>query len=62
MKRVTINVLTDVGCLITFIPLIITCPVLYSFLLSYGGTGGQGQRSPFQPPFTPFSGKSDTVS
>jgi hypothetical protein len=40
MKRVTINALTDIGCLITFIPSLITGLVLYFFLPSGGGRGG----------------------
>lgn len=40
MKRVTINALVDVGCLITFIPSLISGLVLYFFLPSGGGKGG----------------------
>lgn len=40
MKRVTLNALVDVGCLITFIPSLITGLVLYFFLPSGGGRGG----------------------
>jgi hypothetical protein len=40
MKRVTINALVDIGCLITFIPSLITGLVLYFFLPSGGGRGG----------------------
>ncbi|MDD1687843.1 DUF4405 domain-containing protein [Methanoregula sp.] len=40
MKRVTINALVDIGCLISFIPSLITGLVLYFFLPSGGGRGG----------------------
>lgn len=40
MKRVTINALIDIGCLITFIPSLITGLILYFFLPSGEGRGG----------------------
>ena len=40
MKRITINALVDIGCVITFIPSLITGLVLYLFLPSGGGRGG----------------------
>jgi hypothetical protein len=40
MKRVTMNALVDIGCLITFIPSLITGLVLYLFLPSGSGRGG----------------------
>ena len=40
MKRITINGLVDIGCLIMFIPSLITGLVLYFFLPSGGGRGG----------------------
>jgi hypothetical protein len=40
MKRLAINALIDIGCLITFIPSLITGLVLYFFLPSGGGRGG----------------------
>ena len=40
MKRITINALVDIGCLISFIPSLITGLVLYFFLPSGGGRGG----------------------
>ena len=40
MRRVTINALVDIGCLVTFIPSLITGLVLYFFLPSGGGKGG----------------------
>jgi hypothetical protein len=40
MKRVTINALVDIGCLITFIPSLLTGLVLYFFLPSGEGRGG----------------------
>jgi hypothetical protein len=40
MKRVTVNALVDIGCLITFIPSLITGLVLYLFLPSGSGRGG----------------------
>jgi hypothetical protein len=39
MKRVTINALVDIGCLLTFIPSLITGLVLYLVLPSGGGRG-----------------------
>jgi len=39
MKRVTINALVDIGCLVTFIPSLITGLVLYFILPSGGGRG-----------------------
>ena len=39
MKRITINALVDVGCLITFIPSLISGLVLYFVLPSGGGRG-----------------------
>jgi hypothetical protein len=40
MKRVTANALVDIGCIITFIPSLLTGLVLYFFLPSGGGRGG----------------------
>jgi hypothetical protein len=40
MKRITINAFVDIGCLITFIPSLITGLVLYFFLPSGEGRGG----------------------
>jgi hypothetical protein len=40
MRQITINALVDIGCLITFIPSLITGLVLYLFLPSGGGQGG----------------------
>lgn len=40
MKRVTINALADIGCLVTFIPSLVTGLVLYLCLPSGGGRGG----------------------
>jgi hypothetical protein len=40
MKRVTINALIDIGCLITFIPSLISGLVLFLFLPSGSGRGG----------------------
>lgn len=40
MNRVTVNTLVDIGCLITFIPSLISGLVLYFFLPSGGGKGG----------------------
>jgi len=40
MKHITVNALVDIGCLITFIPSLITGLVLYFFLPSGGGRGG----------------------
>jgi len=42
MKRVTINAIIDIGCLITFIPSIITGLVLYLVLPEGGGRGSGG--------------------
>jgi hypothetical protein len=39
MKRITINTIIDIGCLITFIPSLITGLVLYLVLPSGGGRG-----------------------
>jgi hypothetical protein len=39
MKRVTINAIVDIGCLITFIPTLITGLVLYLVLPEGGGRG-----------------------
>jgi hypothetical protein len=39
MKRVTINALVDIGCLVTFIPSLISRLVLYLVLPSGGGRG-----------------------
>ena len=39
MKRVTINTIVDIGCLITFIPSLITGLVLYLVLPEGGGRG-----------------------
>jgi hypothetical protein len=39
MKRVTLNTLIDIGCLITFIPSLVTGLVLYLVLPSGGGRG-----------------------
>jgi hypothetical protein len=39
MKRVTINAIVDIGCLIKFIPTLITGLVLYLVLPSGGGRG-----------------------
>jgi len=39
IKRVTINALVDIGCLLTFIPSLITGLVLYLVLPSGGGRG-----------------------
>lgn len=39
MKRITINALVDIGCLITFIPSLISGFVLYFVLPSGGGRG-----------------------
>jgi len=39
VKRVTINALIDIGCLITFIPSIVTGLVLYLVLPEGGGRG-----------------------
>jgi len=40
MKRITVNALVDIGCLITFILSLITGLVLYFFLPSGSGRGG----------------------
>jgi len=40
MKRITVNALVDIGCLISFIPSLATGIVLYLFLPSGGGRGG----------------------
>jgi|GEM_PF-684652 len=40
LRRVTLNALVDIGCVITFIPSLITGLVLYFFLPSGGGRGG----------------------
>lgn len=40
MKRITLNALIDIGCLITFIPSLISGMVLFLFLPSGGGRGG----------------------
>jgi hypothetical protein len=40
MKRVTINAIIDIGCLITFIPSLVTGLVLYLVLPEGGGRGG----------------------
>jgi len=42
MKRVTINALVDIGCLITFIPSLISGLVLYLFLPSASGGAETG--------------------
>jgi hypothetical protein len=39
MKRITINALVDIGCLITFIPSIVSGLVLYLVLPEGGGRG-----------------------
>lgn len=39
MKRVTLNALVDIGCVVTFIPSLLTGLVLYVFLPSGGGRG-----------------------
>jgi hypothetical protein len=39
MKRVTINALVDIGCLITFIPSLVSGLVLYLVLPEGGGRG-----------------------
>jgi hypothetical protein len=39
MKRVTINALVDIGCLIAFVPSLITGLVLYLVLPEGGGRG-----------------------
>lgn len=40
MKRITVNAIIDIGCLITFILSLITGLVLYLFLPSGSGRGG----------------------
>jgi hypothetical protein len=40
MKRATVNALVDTGCLITFIPSLITGLILYLVLPEGGGRGG----------------------
>lgn len=40
MKRITLNALVDIGCLITFIPSLISGLVLYLILPSGAGKGG----------------------
>jgi len=40
MKRITINALVDIGCLITFIPSLISGLVLFLFLPGGSGKGG----------------------
>lgn len=40
MKRVTLNALVDIGCLVTFLLTLITGLVLYFFLPSGTGRGG----------------------
>jgi hypothetical protein len=55
MKRVTINALVDIGCVIMFIPWLITGLVLYFFLPSGGGRGGScctGRSHGFGLPFS----------
>jgi hypothetical protein len=42
MKRITINALVDIGCLITFIPSFVSGLVLF-FVLPCGGGRGAGQ-------------------
>ncbi len=44
MKRITINALIDIGCLITFIPSLVSGLVLYLVLPEGGGRGVAGQR------------------
>jgi hypothetical protein len=39
MKKITVNALVDIGCLITFIPSLISGLVLYLVLPSGGGQG-----------------------
>lgn len=39
MRRITLNALIDIGCLITFIPSLISGLVLFFFLPSGGGKG-----------------------
>lgn len=40
MRRITINALVDIGCLITFIPSLVSGLVLFFFLPSGSGKGG----------------------
>ena len=40
MRKITINALVDIGCLVTFIPSLISGLVLYLVLPSGGGRGG----------------------
>lgn len=40
MKRMTINALVDIGCLLMFVPSLISGLVLYLVLPSGGGRGG----------------------
>ncbi len=39
MRRITVNALIDIGCLITFIPSFVSGVVLFFFLPSGGGRG-----------------------
>ena len=39
MRKITINALVDIGCLVTFIPSLISGLVLYLVLPSGGGRG-----------------------
>ena len=50
MKRITINALVDIGCLITFIPSLISGLVLYFVLPSGGGTGQRLDCLPWHRP------------
>jgi len=40
MRRITINALIDIGCLITFVPSLVSGLVLFFVLPSGGGRGG----------------------
>jgi preprotein translocase subunit SecG len=40
MRKITINAIVDIGCLVTFIPSLISGLVLYLVLPSGGGRGG----------------------
>jgi Domain of unknown function (DUF4405) len=40
MRRITVNALVDIGCLLTFIPSFVSGVVLFLFLPSGGGRGG----------------------
>jgi hypothetical protein len=40
MKKITVNAIVDIGCLVTFIPSLISGLVLYLVLPSGGGKGG----------------------